>query len=104
MPSEKRKFVIMDVFPKKRKKSASASEEINFDFKAREDYLTGFHKRKLQRIKVANEEAAKKERQDKIITRRSVSFISNCESASKQRIYGRSARVARQTLKSMSRL
>lgn len=58
--------------PKKKRKSASAIEEISFDFSAREEYLTGFHKRKLQRIKHAKEEAAKKDREDKLTARKIV--------------------------------
>lgn len=57
---------------KKRRKTAYAIEEIKFDPSAREDYLTGFHKRKLQRIKHAKEESARKERQDRIEARRIV--------------------------------
>ena len=57
---------------KKKRKSTSAIEEITFDFDAREDYLTGFHKRKLQRIKHAKEEAAKKKREEKITARKVV--------------------------------
>ena len=60
--------------PKKRRKTVSAIEEIKFDPNAREDYLTGFHKRKLQRIKHAQEEAAKREREDKIKARKTVRF------------------------------
>jgi len=56
--------------PRKKRKAASAIEEISFDFSAREDYLTGFHKRKLQRIKHAKEEAAKKDREDKLVARK----------------------------------
>lgn len=55
---------------KRRKKSASA--EITFDPNAREEYLTGFHKRKVQRIKHAQEEATKKERQERILERKRV--------------------------------
>ena len=58
--------------PRKKRKSASAIEEISFDFNAREDYLTGFHKRKLARIKHAKEEAAKKDREDKLAARKIV--------------------------------
>jgi len=54
----------------RRKKSASA--EITFDPNAREEYLTGFHKRKVQRIKHAQEEATKKERQERILQRKRV--------------------------------
>lgn len=56
--------------PKKRRKSGPTIEEISFDTSAREDYLTGFHKRKLQRIKHAKEQAAKKEREERIEARR----------------------------------
>ncbi len=57
---------------KKKRKSTSAIEEITFDFNAREDYLTGFHKRKLQRVKHAKEEAVKKEREERITARKIV--------------------------------
>ncbi|KAL8959535.1 MAG: hypothetical protein Q9183_005613 [Haloplaca sp. 2 TL-2023] len=55
---------------KKRRKGEPAIEEIKFDFNAREDYLTGFHKRKLQRAKHAKEEALQKEREDKVAARK----------------------------------
>lgn len=58
--------------PRKKRKVASAIEEIAFDTSAREDYLTGFHKRKLQRIKRSKEEAAKKEREEKLAARKIV--------------------------------
>ncbi len=57
---------------KKKRKPTSAIDEIAFDPSAREDYLTGFHKRKLQRIKNAKEEAAKQERADKLAARKIV--------------------------------
>ena len=60
--------------PRKKRKTVSAIEEISFDFGAREDYLTGFHKRKLLRIKHAKEEAAKKDREDKLAARKIVCF------------------------------
>ena len=59
----------------KEKKNLTAIEEISFDIDAREDYLTGFHKRKLQRIKHAQEEAAKKAKEDKIAARKAVSVL-----------------------------
>ncbi|KAL8928232.1 MAG: hypothetical protein Q9208_001942 [Pyrenodesmia sp. 3 TL-2023] len=55
---------------KKRRKGEAPIEEITFDFGAREEYLTGFHKRKLQRIKQAKEEALKKEREEKVAARK----------------------------------
>lgn len=58
--------------PRKKRKVSSALEEIAFDISAREDYLTGFHKRKLQRIKQAKEEAAKRDREDKLAARKIV--------------------------------
>ena len=58
--------------PSKKRKIAPAIEEISFDTRAREDYLTGFHKRKLQRIKHAQDEAAKKEREEKLAARKVV--------------------------------
>lgn len=57
---------------RKRRKGEPAIEEITFDFDDREDYLTGFHKRKLQRIKHAREEASKKEREERIAARKAV--------------------------------
>lgn len=59
---------------KKRRKGEPAIEEITFDFGAREEYLTGFHKRKLQRVKHAKEEALKKEREEKIAARKVVRY------------------------------
>ncbi|ROT43145.1 hypothetical protein SODALDRAFT_319667 [Sodiomyces alkalinus F11] len=56
--------------PPKKRKTISAVEEVNFDFDAREEYLTGFHKRKLQRIKYAQEQAAKKAREEKLQLRK----------------------------------
>ncbi|OKL61331.1 hypothetical protein UA08_03880 [Talaromyces atroroseus] len=56
----------------KRRKIASAVEEINFDPTARHEYLTGFHKRKLQRIKLAQEFAEKKAREEKRQERRKI--------------------------------
>ncbi|KAI9739519.1 MAG: hypothetical protein M1834_006235 [Cirrosporium novae-zelandiae] len=55
---------------KKRKLGANAVDEIIFDPNARTEYLTGFHKRKLQRAKYAQEQAAKKERAEKIEERK----------------------------------
>lgn len=71
----KRKRSIAVPPPKRRKKNSSGIEEISFDFSAREDYLTGFHKRKVQRIKRAQEEAAKKYREDRVAARKAVSRL-----------------------------
>lgn len=56
----------------KRRKVASAIEEINFDPSARHEFLTGFHKRKQQRIKQAQEYAEKKAREEKREERKKV--------------------------------
>ncbi|CAO2648896.1 Nn.00g098450.m01.CDS01 [Neocucurbitaria sp. VM-36] len=55
---------------KKRKLAVTAPENITFDPAAREEYLTGFHKRKLARIKHAQEENAKREKEEKLRFRR----------------------------------
>lgn len=60
----------------KKRKVAHAVEEINFDTDARQEYLTGFHKRKLQRVKRAQEEAAKREKEEKLEARKQVRRIS----------------------------
>jgi Nucleolar protein 12 (25kDa) len=57
---------------KKRKLQPSAVEEITFDLAARQEYLTGFHKRKLQRAKQAQDAAEKRARAEKIEERRKV--------------------------------
>lgn len=71
----KRKLSILPTHGNKRRKEDYTVQEIKFDPSAREDYLTGFHKRKLQRIKHAKEEAIKKEREAKIEARRVVCHI-----------------------------
>ncbi|OTB05805.1 hypothetical protein M426DRAFT_21540 [Hypoxylon sp. CI-4A] len=58
--------------PPKRRKAQHSLEEIKFDNDARSEYLTGFHKRKLQRIKNAQEQAAQRARQEKIEYRKQV--------------------------------
>ena len=57
---------------KKRRTETVAVEEIKFDTAARQEYLTGFHKRKLQRTKHAQEAAEKKARLERIEERRKV--------------------------------
>lgn len=58
--------------PPKKRKFQHSVEEIKFDNDSRADYLTGFHKRKLQRTKNAQEQAAKKAREEKIELRKRV--------------------------------
>ncbi|KAF2109044.1 nucleolar protein 12-domain-containing protein [Lophiotrema nucula] len=56
--------------PPTKKRKVAAPEEIKFDFAAREEYLTGFSKRKQARIKHAQEEAAKREKEERLRMRR----------------------------------
>jgi Nucleolar protein 12 (25kDa) len=60
---------------KRRKLDSTAVEEVLFDPAARQDYLTGFHKRKLQRAKHAQEVAEKKARAARIEERRKVCLL-----------------------------
>ena len=46
--------------------------EITFDPDARQEYLTGFHKRKQQRIQNARDAAVKREKEDRTRERRQV--------------------------------
>ncbi|KAH0551218.1 hypothetical protein GP486_007468, partial [Trichoglossum hirsutum] len=55
---------------KRRKKDGSTVEEVVFDTSARADYLTGFHKRKQQRIKRAQEEAVRRSKAEKLTERK----------------------------------
>lgn len=61
--------------PKKRKRGAAIAE-ISFDFDARSDYLTGFHKRKVERIKRAQAENDKKLKEERVVQRKQVHHIS----------------------------
>ncbi|CAK7199643.1 hypothetical protein SEUCBS139899_002326 [Sporothrix eucalyptigena] len=67
-PREKKNALAVP--PRKKRKADFTIEEINFDDSARSDYLTGFHKRKLQRQKHAQEIATQKARQEKIAFRK----------------------------------
>ncbi|PTB62764.1 hypothetical protein BBK36DRAFT_37079, partial [Trichoderma citrinoviride] len=58
--------------PPPSKKRKYGVEEVSFDFDARHEYLTGFHKRKQQRIKHAQEEAAKRAREERLRTRKQI--------------------------------
>jgi ribosomal RNA-processing protein 17 len=58
--------------PPAKKLKTTRVEEITFDSAAREEFLTGFHKRKLQRIKRAQEQNAKREHEEKLQQRREV--------------------------------
>ena len=57
---------------KRRKQNNFGVEEVKFDVSARQEYLSGFRKRKQARIKHAQDVAAKRERQEKIEDRKEV--------------------------------
>ncbi len=59
----------------KRRKIAPAIEEITFDPAARQDYLSGFHKRKQQRIRHAKDDAVKRDRDTKLEARKQVRWL-----------------------------
>jgi ribosomal RNA-processing protein 17 len=67
--------------PSKKRKTEHKIEEISFDFSAREDFLTGFHKRKVQRHKQAQLENEKKAKEEKIQMRKQVSLVPVVERA-----------------------
>ncbi|PMD32021.1 hypothetical protein L207DRAFT_500385 [Hyaloscypha variabilis F] len=56
--------------PNKKRKTEHKVEEISFDNDARADYLTGFHKRKVERAKRAKAEAEKKMREERVVVRK----------------------------------
>ena len=59
---------------KKRKlKHQNQVEQLSFDPAARQEYLTGFRKRKQQRIQHAKDAAVKREREERVQDRRQVS-------------------------------
>lgn len=64
--------------PTKRRKTEPAVEEINFDLSARQEYLTGFHKRKVQRAKHAQDAAEKRARAERVEERKKVRCLIRC--------------------------
>lgn len=57
---------------KRRRTEPTVVEEITFDLAARQDYLTGFHKRKVQRAKHAQEVAERRARVERLEERKKV--------------------------------
>lgn len=60
---------------KKRKLKTSAVEEVTFDYNARQEYLTGFHKRKVERQKIRQDLAKRRAREERIEGRKKVSCV-----------------------------
>ncbi|KEQ75977.1 hypothetical protein M436DRAFT_27704, partial [Aureobasidium namibiae CBS 147.97] len=56
--------------PAKRRKTTTQVDELKFDPEARNEWLTGFRKRKQQRIKHAQEQSAKIEKEEKVKARK----------------------------------
>jgi ribosomal RNA-processing protein 17 len=67
-----KKSILSGPAPKKRKNRDAKVEEIAFDFDKRSEYLTGFHKRKVERAKRAAAEAEKKAKEERILQRKQV--------------------------------
>ncbi|KAJ9294264.1 hypothetical protein DTO271G3_7126 [Paecilomyces variotii] len=63
----------------KKRKLTTAVEEVTFDDTARHEFLTGFHKRKLQRAKHAQEIAEKRAREERIQHRKKLREERNAE-------------------------
>lgn len=57
---------------KKRKLAEGQVEDLTFDPSARQEYLTGFHKRKQARIQTAREAAIKREKEERVKERKAV--------------------------------
>ena len=65
-------FAQTEMAPIAKRRKVEQVEEITFDSTARQEYLTGFHKRKLQRIENARETAAKQVKEERVRERRQV--------------------------------
>ena len=63
----------------KRRKIDDRAEAITFDPSARQEYLTGFHKRKEQRKQNAREIAVKKEKEERVLQRKQVGHTTSRE-------------------------
>lgn len=61
--------------PLSKKRKLTKVEEVNFDADARHDFLTGFRKRKQQRIKHAQDAAEKRAREERKQERKKVISI-----------------------------
>jgi hypothetical protein len=88
---------------KKRKITVTAPEKIEFDPSAREEYLTGFHKRKVARQKFAQDEAAKKEKEEKLRFRREVCSPTSQQSQALRNVLTRNPPSSANSAKSTSR-
>lgn len=88
--------------PAKRRKIVSTIDHVTYDPAARQEYLSGFRKRKQQRIKEAQKLAKEKDRLQKIEDRRAVSDIALAEQDSAKRS-SRFGSNVKMTWKTMSR-
>lgn len=60
---------------KKRKVTAQPVEEISFDPEARQEYLSGFHKRKVARAEHGREMAEKRAKEAAVAARKEVCIV-----------------------------
>ena len=65
-------FAQRNMAPVAKRRKVEQVEEITFNPEARQEYLTGFHKRKLQRIENARDAAAKREKEERVKARKEV--------------------------------
>ena len=71
-PSRRHRAKKMPPPTKRRRTEPTVVEEITFDPSARQEYLTGFHKRKVQRAKHAQAAAERTMREERLVGRRKV--------------------------------
>ncbi|TKA74395.1 hypothetical protein B0A55_04520 [Friedmanniomyces simplex] len=64
----------MGPLTKKRRLDSQQPNELTFDPTARQEYLTGFHKRKVARKENARETAIKREKEERVVQRKQVIF------------------------------
>lgn len=72
LSDQSREQLLTTIMGKKRKLAEGQVEELNFDTSARQEYLTGFHKRKQARIQSAREAAIKRDKEEKVKERKLV--------------------------------
>ncbi|RKF74321.1 Ribosomal RNA-processing protein 17 [Golovinomyces cichoracearum] len=61
---------VLLIHANKKRRTGHKIENISFDTSSREEYLSGFHKRKVARVKAAQAEAEKKYKEERKLTRK----------------------------------
>ena len=62
---------------KKRRLDSQQPAELNFDVSARQEYLSGFHKRKVARKENARETAIKRDKEERVVQRKQVRLVTS---------------------------